>query len=126
MERDDIIEYSLGAQHSEEDGRKIRNKIWVVTGWLSLITTIEVVVGVYFSQSNPDVSATSWELIKYGYIILTIIKARMIVLEFMHLGHERSSLKSTILIPYIFFILYLIFIAINEAVAVGEVNFPIN
>jgi len=126
MERDDIIEYSLGAQHSEEEGTKIRKQIWVITAWLSLITTIEVVVGVLFSKSNPDVSATTWQLIKYGYIILTIIKARMIVLEFMHLGHERKSLKSTILIPYIVFVLYLIFIVINEAVAVGEVNFPIN
>ena len=27
MERDDIIEYSLGAQHSEEEGKKIRKKI---------------------------------------------------------------------------------------------------
>ena len=26
MERDDIIEYSLGAQHSEEEGAKIRKE----------------------------------------------------------------------------------------------------
>lgn len=126
MERDDIIEYSLGAQHSEEEGVKIRKKIWVVTGWLSLITTIEVVVGILFSKSNPDVSATAWELIKYGYIILTVIKARMIVLEFMHLGHERKSVRSTILYPYLFFILYIIFIVINEALSVSEINYPLN
>jgi cytochrome c oxidase subunit IV len=126
MERDDIIEYSLGAQHSEEEGGKIRKNVWVVTAWLSLITTVEVVVGILFSKSNPDVSEFTWELIKYGYIVLTIIKARMIVLEFMHLGHERKSFRSTILFPYLFLILYLIFIAINEALAVSEVNFPIN
>lgn len=126
MERDDIIEYSLGAQHSEEAGAKIRKRIWVITGWLSLITTVEVIVGALFSKSNPDVTAGTWELIKYGYLILTVIKARMIVLEFMHLGHERKSMKLTILVPYIFFILYLIFIALNEAIAVSDTNFDVH
>lgn len=126
MERDDIIEYSLGAQHSEEEGAKIRKNIWKVTALLSIITFVEVVVGVMFSKSNPDVSAGTWEAIKYGYIILTLVKAGYIVLEFMHLGHERKSMKLTVLVPYIFFILYLIFIAINEAMAVSEANFPLN
>lgn len=126
MERDDIIEYSLGAQHSEEEGAKIRKNIWKVTLLLSVITAVEVLVGVFFSKSNPDVSAGTWEAIKYGYIILTLVKAGYIVLEFMHLGHERKSIKLTVLVPYIVFLLYLIFIAINEALSVSEANFPLN
>ncbi len=126
MERDDIIEYSLGAQHSEEEGKKIRKNIFKVTILLSVITAVEVLVGILFSKSNPDVSAGTWEAIKYGYIILTLVKAGYIVMEFMHLGHERKSMKLTVLVPYIFFILYLIFIAINEAVAVSGENFPLN
>jgi hypothetical protein len=31
MERDDIIEYSLDAHHSEEQGVKLRKTIWKVT-----------------------------------------------------------------------------------------------
>jgi hypothetical protein len=31
MERDDVIEYSLEAHHSEEHGKKIRKKIYFVT-----------------------------------------------------------------------------------------------
>ena len=38
MERDDIIEYSLHAHHSEEDGKKIRKEIFKVTAILSIIT----------------------------------------------------------------------------------------
>jgi hypothetical protein len=38
----------------------------------------------------------------------------------MHLGDEKKSLKYMILIPYFLFILYLIFIALWEALAVGE------
>ena len=67
MERDDIIEYSLGAQHSEEEGVKIRKKIWKVTALLSAITLLEVAVGIWFSKSNPNVTAGVWETIKYCY-----------------------------------------------------------
>jgi cytochrome c oxidase subunit IV len=126
MERDDIIEYSVGAQHSEEEGVKIRKKIWKVTALLSAITLLEVAVGIWFSKSNPNVTAGVWETIKYCYIILTLVKAGYIVLEFMHLGHERKSMKLTVLVPYIVFLIYLIFISLNEATAVSDSNFPLN
>ena len=126
MERDDIKEYSLGAQHSEEEGRKIRKNIFKVTILLTIITAVEVLVGVYFSKSNESVSERAWTLIKYGYIVLTLIKAGYIVMEFMHLGQERKGMKLTVLVPYIVFIIYLIFISITEAVAVSDSNFPIN
>lgn len=128
MERDDIIEYSLDAHHSEEAGKGIRKRIWQVTAILSAITAVEVAVGVLFSKTvlavdYPESADTIWEFIKYGYIALTIWKARFIVLEFMHLGGERKSFRKTILYPYLFFILYLIFILITEAMAVDAVNF---
>lgn len=125
LERDDIIEYSLGAQHSEEEGKKIRKNVWKVTIILSIITFVEVLVGILYSKTVVG-DGKLWASIKVGYIILTIIKARYIILEFMHLGHERRSMKSTILYPYLFLIIYLIFIAVSEALAVTEVNFPIN
>ena len=79
--RDDIVEYSLDAHHSEEEGKLIRKKIWKVTAILSIITTVEVLVGVFFPKA--DVSDTMWTLIKWGYIILTVVKAAYIVLVFM-------------------------------------------
>lgn len=126
MERDDIIEYSLHAHHSEEAGVKIRKKIYFVTLLLSAITILEVLVGVFFSKTvlkTWDNGDFVWETIKYSYIILTLIKAGYIVLVFMHLGDEKKSFKYTILVPYLFFIAYLIFILINEAIAVDAVNF---
>ena len=126
MERDDIKEYSLGAQHSEEEGRKIRKNIIKVTILLTIITAVEVIVGIMYSRSNPEVSERAWTMIKYGYIVLTLVKAGYIVMEFMHLGHERKGMKLTVLVPYIVFIIYLIFISITEAVAVSDSNFPLN
>ncbi len=115
MERDDLIEYSLHAHHSEEKGKEIRKKIWMVTILLTIITAVEVVTGAFIKQS-----ASIWPFVKWGFIILTIFKAGYIVMVFMHLGDERKVLRYMILVPYFLFILYLIFIALWEALAVGE------
>ncbi len=53
-------------------------------------------------------------MIKWTFIVLTIVKAAYIVLVFMHLGDERSNLKKVVLAPYMLFIGYLLFIAITE------------
>jgi len=116
--RDDIVEYSLDTHHSEEQGKVIRKKIWMVTAILSIITTIEVLVGIYMPKG--DQSETVWTMIKWGYIILTAVKAGYIVMVFMHLGDERKNLRYMILVPYILFILYLIFILRTEALYVND------
>jgi len=118
MLRDDIIEYSLDAHHSEEEGKKKRKEIWKVTALLSIITIIEVAVGGFFPKSE---AGDAWFFIKWAYIILTVIKAGYIVMIFMHLGEERKTFKLMILVPYIIFILYLIFHVLTEASAVGAV-----
>jgi len=113
MERDDVIEYSLDTHHDEEHGKKIRAKIWKVTGILTLITAVEVIAGIFFKQSSAI-----WPFVKWGFIILTLVKAAYIVLVFMHLGDEKKSLKYIILVPYFIFILYLIFISLTEGKAI--------
>lgn len=118
MERDDVIEYSLDNHHSDEEGKKIRKKIWMVTAILSLITIVEVLVGVFMPRNSVGIESNTWLMIKIFYIVLTIVKAAYIVLVFMHLGDERKSLKYIVLVPYIVFIVYLIFIALTEANAV--------
>ena len=116
MERDDIVEYSLDVNHSEEVGKKIRKKIWKVTIILTLITVVEVFLGSQIKQSSDY-----WPIIKWSFIIMTIIKAAYIVLTFMHLGDERKGLKYVILIPYAVFIIYLIFVLLWEAVKIGNI-----
>ena len=113
MERDDLIvndSYAPNAHHSEEEGAKIRKNIWKVTGILTLLTTVEVLMGIYFKRSETF----TWAMIKWTFIILTVVKAAYIVLVFMHLGDERSNLKKVVIAPYMLFIGYLLFIAISE------------
>jgi cytochrome c oxidase subunit IV len=113
MERDDLIvndSYPLNAHHSEEEGVKIRKNIIFVTVLLTVITAVEVAMGVMFKRAETF----SWEMIKWTFVTLTLVKAGYIVMSFMHLGEERSVMKKTILIPYLLFIVYLVFIAITE------------
>ena len=114
MERDDIIEYSLDAHHSEEQGVVIRKKIWKVTLILSIITAAEVLLGAFVKQGSD-----LWLAVKVSFIIMTIFKAAYIVMVFMHLGDERKAFKWVILLPYTIFIMYLMFIGLTEGNAVG-------
>lgn len=114
MKRDDLIEYSLHGHHSEDEGKLIRKKIVKVTILLTAITVLEVALGAYIKQSSEI-----WPFIKWSFVGLTLLKAGYIVMIFMHLGDEVKWLRNIILIPYAMFILYLIFIALNEATAVG-------
>lgn len=114
MERDDIIEYSLDAHHSEEEGKKIRKKIWFVTALLTAITVFEVVMGMYIKQTS-----SAWEFVKWLFIVLTLFKAAYIVMVFMHLKDERKWMRGVILYPYFIFIGYLIFICLYEGTSVG-------
>lgn len=121
MERDDLIvndSYALNAHHSEEAGKKIRRKLYNVTVLLTVLTIVEVFMGVFFKRNGTF----TWEAIKLSFIILTLVKAAYIVLVFMHLGDERRNLKYVILLPYAMFILYLIFIGLTEGLAVHDLQ----
>ncbi len=117
--RDDLIvndSYATLSNHSEEEGKAIRKKIWQVTLLLSVLTTIEILMGIYLSSR----SASFWPVVKWSFIVMTVVKAFYIVWEFMHLGHEKKSLRRYIIIPYVFFIIYMIFLIIQEGFSVGS------
>jgi|TARA_B100000768_G_scaffold182047_1_gene208837 cytochrome c oxidase subunit IV len=113
MERDDLIvndSYALNSHHSETEGAAIRKNVWKVTAILTFLTTVEVLMGIVFKRSETF----TWSMIKWSFVILTLVKAAYIVLVFMHLGDERPNLKKVVLAPYMLFIGYLLFIAISE------------
>jgi len=110
MERDDIYEYSLDTHHGEEEGKKIRKGFMVVLAALSIITIVEVAMGMVWSRDESMAG-----ILKYTFIILTLFKAGGITWYFMHLGDEKKGFQYTILLPYFILIGYLIFICLNEA-----------
>jgi cytochrome c oxidase subunit 4 len=109
---DQSYEYSHAqGPRTPEQSRAVRRKIAMVTLLLSVITIVEVLVGIYYSKSH--VTPGTWTLIKWFYIVLTLVKAGYIVLVFMHLGDERKNLRTTVLLPMLL-VVYLIFIALFE------------
>ncbi|MCF8277191.1 MAG: cytochrome C oxidase subunit IV family protein [Flavobacteriales bacterium] len=115
--RDDIYEYSLDTHHSEEEGKKMRKKFMMVLALLSIVTIIEVAMGMMWSR---DESMTA--ILKYTFITLTLVKAGYIVMIFMHLGDEKKSFQAVVLLPYFVLIGYLIFIGLTEGVYNGGVR----
>ncbi|MGB1040847.1 MAG: cytochrome C oxidase subunit IV family protein [Flavobacteriales bacterium] len=110
--RDDLIvndSYAPMVNHSEEEGKVIRKKIWQVTALLSILTAIEILMGIYLSARDSGY----WTVIKWTFIVMTVVKAFYIVMEFMHLGHEKKSLRRYIIIPYLIFIIYMIYLIVQ-------------
>lgn len=103
--------YEYAVHHTEEEGKKTRKRIWLIFWVLLAITTVEVVLGIFWKDLG-----ISWSFVKMTFIILTIVKAFYIVSEYMHLKHENTWLKNTLIIPYVLFALYLVYHVFTEGV----------
>ena len=87
--------------------------IWRVFIFLSIVTTIEVLLGIY----KPEVLhihgfGMSW--LNLIFIILTLVKAYGIAWFFMHLKQEKASLRRVVVWTALFLIAYLSFIVLVE------------
>ncbi|MEP2059386.1 cytochrome C oxidase subunit IV family protein [Maribacter litoralis] len=90
-------------------------KIWGVLAFLTLITAVEVVLGIIKPESLTDTYVLGMKLINWVFIILTLVKAYYIAWDFMHLRDEKSSLRRAIVWTPIFLVVYLTFILLVEA-----------
>jgi cytochrome c oxidase subunit 4 len=88
-------------------------KIWGVLIFLSIVTTVEVILGIVKPQilMTPIIRI---KLLNWIFIILTLVKAYYIAWDFMHIRDEKSGLKNAIVLPLIILIPYLIFIILLE------------
>src|SRR5690606_8226460 len=88
-------------------------KIWGVLILLSIITAVEVVLGIY----KPEIlmaKVIGMKLLNWIFIILTIVKAYYITWDFMHMRDEVRALRIMVVWTAIFLILYLVFILLQE------------
>ena len=95
-------------------------KIWGVLILLSIITAIEVVLGIYKPESLMN-SFLGMKLLNWIFIILTIVKAYYITWDFMHMRDETKGLRRAVVWTAIFLICYLIFILLQEGNCVESV-----
>jgi cytochrome c oxidase subunit IV len=96
-------------------------RIWMVFALLSVVTTVEVFLGIVKPDFLHMHNFISMNLLNWIFIILTVFKAYYIVWAFMHMEGEKASLRWTVVSPVIFLVLYLLFILLVEADYVFEV-----
>jgi cytochrome c oxidase subunit 4 len=96
-------------------------RIWFVFGLLSIITIVEVILGIIKPDSLYMTNLFRMNLLNWIFIILTVVKAYYIMWAFMHLEGEKANLRWSIVAPLVFLILYLIMILLIEGNYIFEV-----
>ena len=97
-----------------------QQKIWGVLIFLSIVTAIEVALGIL----KPPILMNYFlglKLINWLFIIMTIIKAYYITWDFMHVRDEKPFLKNTIIVPLLILIPFLLFILLWEGSYIFDV-----
>lgn len=88
-------------------------KIWAVFGFLSIVTIIEVILGI----SKPETlmaKIMGMKALNWIFVLLTLVKAYYITWDFMHIRDEKPSFKWSIVLPLLILIPYLTFILLVE------------
>lgn len=104
--------------HAHESNTK---RIWFVFGLLSVVTIVEVILGIAKPESLFMNNFLYMNLLNWIFIILTIVKAYYIVWAFMHIEGEKGSLRWSVVAPLVFLVLYLLFIILIEGDYIFEV-----
>jgi len=108
-------------------------KIWGVLIFLTIVTAVEVVLGIYKPEilMSPSMSPFEGGLgaillnilfsafiytksLNLIFIVLTIVKAYYITWDFMHMRDETKSLRRLVVWTAVFLICYLVFILLQE------------
>lgn len=95
-------------------------KIWGVLIFLSLITAVEVVLGIVKPEALMG-QVLGMKALNWIFIILTIVKAYYITWDFMHMRDETPSLRRVVVWTAIFLMIYLVFILLQEGGYVFDV-----
>ena len=96
-----------------------QSKIWGIFIFLSIVTIIEVVLGII----KPEFLLSKFAgttLLNIIFIVLTIVKAYYITWDFMHMRDETSTLRRSVVWSFVFLALYLAVLLLIEADYVYE------
>ena len=95
-------------------------KIWGVLVFLTIVTVIEVALGIIKPESLMA-KFLGMKILNWIFIILTLVKAYYITWDFMHMRDETKALRRMVVWTAIFLILYLMFILLQEGGYVFDV-----
>lgn len=90
------------------------SRIWMVFWLLSVVTIIEVILGLIKPESLVHNRFVGMKLLNWIFIILTVYKAYYITWAFMHMDGEKKWFRRAVVWTGVFLILYLAFIVLIE------------
>lgn len=90
------------------------NRIWIVFGILSIITIVEVALGIVKPDSLHLTSFLGTSPLNWIFIILTLVKAYYITWAFMHMEGEKKWFRRSIVWTVVFLIIYLVTMLLIE------------
>ena len=99
--------------------------IWKVFGILSIITVVEVVLGIIKPESLHLVNFLGTSLLNSIFLILTLVKAYYITWFFMHMADEKKELRRAVVWTAIFLIIFLATLLLIEASYIHDVLSPL-
>ncbi|MDY7396232.1 cytochrome C oxidase subunit IV family protein [Aureibaculum sp. 2210JD6-5] len=109
------------AQDQEHEHESHVGLIWKVFGFLSLVTIVEVALGIIKPKSLHlgIFLGTSW--LNWIFLILTLVKAYGIAWYFMHLKYEKTGLRRAIVWTTVFLICYLAALILIEGDYIADI-----
>lgn len=96
-------------------------RIWQVFIILSLLTIVEVALGIFKPDFLFHGTFLGLSLLNWIFILMTIWKAYYIMWAFMHLEGEKASFRWSIVAPMVFLIVYLSVLILIEGDYIYEV-----
>ena len=96
------------------------SRIWTVFIILSIITIVEVALGIV-RPGWSMIPVVGMKILNWIFIILTLVKAYYIAWAFMHLEGEKGSFRWSIVLPLLILIPYLAFILLVEGNYIHDV-----
>jgi cytochrome c oxidase subunit IV len=99
--------------------------IWKVFIILSVITLVEVILGIMKPKALYLTSFLGTSLLNIIFLILTLVKAYYITWFFMHMADEKKSLRRAVVWTALFLIVYLATLLLIEGSYIHNVLGPL-
>jgi len=110
--------------HAQEDTSHIK-LIWKVFAILSIITIVEVILGIIKPEALYLTSFLGTSPLNIIFLILTLVKAYYIIWFFMHMADEKKSLRRSVVWTGVFLIIYLATLLLIEGSYIHDVLGPL-
>lgn len=99
--------------------------IWKVFIILSVVTTVEVALGIVKPDSLHLSNLLGTSILNIIFILLTLVKAYYITWFFMHMVDEKKGLRRAVVWTAIFLIIYLVTLILIEGSYIHDVLGPL-